>query len=313
MLAALSYPPIPLFHVGPLRLSLHGVMAAVGFLAGGWLAARHLTRRGFDGERYQSVLSWAIVGALLGARYFTTPAALVDGVPLGTALNPFSGNFSIMGGFAGGIIAGWWRMGKVELARLPTFDSSAFGLALGTVVGRIGDLIIVEHLGRATNLAWGYGVKPGYDLAPQHDRLECVAGEALSNGLCPIPQSAADMGLGVAGEPGIYHHVAMYDLLGAAVLLAVLYQVQKRFRLHYGQLISVWVVWYGFQRFLLDFLRIGSGDRQLGDFTWNQLSGLAAGLLGVALFVWFGRKTPVVTDEADSGMSGRISEVVRQG
>ena len=34
MLGVISYPPIPIFEVGPLNLSLHGVFAAVGFVVG---------------------------------------------------------------------------------------------------------------------------------------------------------------------------------------------------------------------------------------------------------------------------------------
>lgn len=290
MLAAISYPPIPIFHVGPLALSLHGVMAAFGFLAGAWIATRRLGARGFDTEAYQSVLSWALVGALVGARYLTTPAALIDGVPLGQALNPLGGNFSILGGFAGGILVGAWRVRRAGMPLLPVLDGSAFGLALGTVVGRVGDLIIVEHLGRATTVPWGYGIRPGYDVAPQHDALECAVG-------------------GVDGFCGVYHHVALYDLLGAAVLLGVLTLLARR-RLRYGQLFSVWVLWYGLQRFLLDFLRYGMGDRTLGPLTWNQVSGLGAALLGAGLLVWFGRRSPVVTEETDRALAGTAAPAV---
>lgn len=282
MVGVISYPPIPIFHLGPLALSLHGAFAALGFISGGWYVTKLLERRGFSAEAFQSVLSWALVGSLLGARYLTSPAAILDGTPLATALNPISGNFSIMGGFAGGILAGWWRMRKIGLPRLPTFDSASFGLAIGTIVGRIGDLAIVEHLGHATNVPWGYGIRPGYDVAPQHNALECTAAQAQANGFC-----------------GIYHHVAAYDMLGAVVLFFVLWAIQRRFRLRYGQLFTVWVMWYGLQRFLLDFLRYGMGDATVGSFTWNQLSGLAASLLGVGLFVWFGRRESVVSAETD--------------
>lgn len=289
LVAAISYPPIPIWDVGPIQFSLHGLFAAVGFIAGGWLATRELDRRGYDTVAYQSVLTWAIVGALLGARYLTSPAQLLAGDSLAQALNPVGGNFSIMGGFAGGILAGWWRMRQVDLPRPAVFDASAFGLALGTIVGRIGDLAIVEHLGSATNVAWGYGVRPGYDLAPQHDALECARAEALPSGLCPVPGT---------GDPGIYHHVAAYDLIGAVFTLAVLYLLSRRVRMHYGQLFSVWVIWYGLQRFVLDFLRFGNGDATLGAYTWNQISGLAGAALGVYLFVRF-RRTPIVSAEED--------------
>ncbi len=261
------------------------MFAAFGFVAGAWLATKFIREKGLDAEKYQSVLTWALVGALIGARYSTTPAALIDGKPFLEALSPLGGNFSIMGGFLGGILAGWWRMRTTGLPRLQTFDASTFGLALGTVVGRLGDLGIVEHLGKATTVAWGYGIKPGYDVAPQHDLLECTVATARSDGLC-----------------GVYHHVAMYDLIGAGILLGVLYLVYRNVSLRKGQLFAFWVIWYGLQRFVLDFMRIGSGDATLGPITWNQVSGLAGSLLGVGMFIWFGRRresAPVEPAEVD--------------
>ncbi len=291
LVAQIAYPPIPIFEVGPLRLSLHGLFAAIGFIAGGALATRYLMRRGYDGDKFQSVLSWALVGALLGARYLTSPATLMAGGSLADALNPINGNFSIMGGFAGGILAAWWRMNQVELARLPSFDAAAYGLVLGTIVGRIGDLAIVEHLGKATDVAWGYGVRPGYDLAPQHNGLECSTVEAGADAIC-----------------GVYHHVAAYDMLGAIVFFFVLMQIERRVDLRYGQLFSIWIVWYGLQRFVLDFMRFGNGDATIGSFTWNQISGLAGSLLGVVLFVWYARTQEVSSRENDLQISGATAE-----
>jgi phosphatidylglycerol---prolipoprotein diacylglyceryl transferase len=282
MLAVFTYPPIPIWQLGPIRFSLHGVFAALGFVLGAWLATREMGKRRFDTVKYQSALTWGLVGALLGARYFTMPAQLLNGVPLLQALNPVTGNFSIMGGFLGGILAGGWRMRQIGLPILPTLDMSAFGLALGTVVGRLGDLAIVEHLGRATTAWWGYGIRPGYDVAPQHDALECTTATVGADGFC-----------------GIYHHVALYDMIGAAILLGVLYFVYRRFRLHYGQLFFLWAAWYGFQRFLLDSLRYGEGDATVGPFTWNQVSGLAAAAAAVVMLLWMARSQPVVSAEND--------------
>jgi len=290
ILATLSYPPIPTLHLGGFHLSPHGLFIGLGILGGGWIATRRVARSGGDVAAYQAVLTYAIVGALIGARYLTAPAAILDGAGW-DALNPLAGNFSILGGFTGGIIAGLWRMRALKVPVLPTLDASAPGLALGTVIGRLGCLAIVEHLGKVTSLPWGYGVKPGYDLAPQHTGLECSASQVGPDGLC-----------------GIYHPVAAYDLIGAAILLVVLVVVARRISLRTGQLFGLWMAWYGLQRFLLDFLR--SGDATIGPITWNQLSGLIGGLAGLALLWWLGHRPevdPVSVDATRSSITHRGS------
>lgn len=293
MLAVISYPPIPIWEIGPLRFSLHGLFAALGFLAGAMVATRLLRQRGYDTEKYQSILTWGLIGAMLGARYLTAPASIAGGMPFLEALNPIQGNFSIMGGFAGGIIAGWLRTRMFGLSFLPFGDWSTFGLAVGTIVGRIGDLAIVEHLGAESDSLLAFGLKKGYQPAPQHTVLQAAC-EASDT---PVGEICAS-----------YHFSALYDQLGAVLLLGVLFLLVRVWRTrHYGQLLGFWVVWYGIQRFLIDFTRLVpdaelgalAADRTLGALTWSQWSALAGALLGVALIVVFGRTTPVVGEEAD--------------
>lgn len=284
MLAFISYPPIPAWDLGPISLSLHGLFAAIGFLVGAWLATIRVRRSGLDSLKYQSVITWGLIGALIGARYLTAPAAIIEGVPILDALHPIQGNFSMLGGFAGGISAGAWRMHRLGLPVLPTLDATAFGLALGAAVGRIGDLAIVEHLGRPTTVAWGYGVRPGYVLAPMHRSLQCAATD-LASGLCPVP--------GSPGLDGIYHHTAVYDMIGALLLLGVLFFVSRRYRLAGGQLLFLWMAWYGAQRgLIIDPLRAGTDtDAMIGPVTWNQLSGLVVAVVAVYVFLYLGRRS----------------------
>ena len=179
MIAAISYKPIPLFEVGPLSLSLHGVFAAAGFAAGAVLMIRAIRARRFDQEAVQSVLTWALIAALLGARLFTVPAHLGDaGYGLGDVVG-LAGDFSILGGYAGGVIGGVLRLRMLGMNVPVHLDFAAAGMAIGAVVGRIGDLALVEHLGSPTSFFLGYTVKPGYDLAPQHQALECTVESAV--------------------------------------------------------------------------------------------------------------------------------------
>jgi phosphatidylglycerol:prolipoprotein diacylglycerol transferase len=285
VIASISYPPIPIFELGPLNLSLHGLFAGIGFVVGAWLMLREVKRRGFDAEKVLSVLTWALVASILGARLFTVPAHMFEtGYGISDAIN-VSGDYSILGGYAGGIIGGVIRMRMLRLPVLALLDMAAPGLAVGAVVGRIGDLAIVEHLGSETSFFLGYTLKPGYDISPQHDVLE-----RLCN---------------VEGICGTYHHTGLYDMIGAMVLLGFIYYLMRHWSYRYGQMFSVWVMWYGVQRFLIDFTRLDAArngtvaDSVMGPFTGSQWGALGAALLGLALFVWFGRRSDVVSVERD--------------
>ena len=300
MLGAISYQPIPIFELGPLNLSLHGLFAAIGFIAGASLMLREVRRRGFDAEGTASVLSWALVASILGARLFTVPAHLGDpGYGLDNVIG-LAGDFSILGGFAGGILGGLLRLRMLRMPPIPYLDMAAAGLAVGAWVGRIGDLAIVEHLGSPTTFFLGYELRPGYDVSPQHDVLEVLCEGGIT---C-----------------GPYHHTGLYDLLGALVLWGVLVLLRKNWSgRHYGQLFSVWMIWYGLQRFLIDFTRLGAAkdtelnaiaDAVMGPFTGSQWGALATALGGIALLLLFARKQPVVTSAGDLALGARPEGVI---
>lgn len=296
-MASISYPPIPIWELGPLNLSLHGLFAGLGFVAGSMLMIRDVRRRGFDPDKTVSVLTWALVGSILGARFFTVPAHLGDpGYGLDDIFS-LAGDYSILGGYAGGILVGWWRFRRLEMPLWPYFDAAAAGLAIGAVVGRIGDIAIVEHLGGPTDFFLGYLLEPGYKPSPQH---------AVLQNLC-------DAGLFC----GPYHPTALYDMIGAAVLLGAIVWLSSHWKdRRYGQLFSFWILWYGLQRFLIDFTRLGAArdgittpdgtvvtgviaDSVMGPFTGSQWGGLGAAVLGGAMLVYFGRRSRVVSVEND--------------
>ncbi len=292
---AIAYKPIPIFELGPLTLSLHGLFAGVGFAVGAWLMIREARSRGFDTERIVSVLSWALVGSILGARLFTVPAHIGDTGYGFDDIVSVTGDYSILGGYAGGILVGWLRMRMTKADVAAHMDMAAAGLAIGAVVGRIGDVAIVEHLGGPTSFFLGFELRPGYDVAPQHDVLER---------LCEVDAVC-----------GPYHHTGLYDMLGAAVLLGVIFWLQRTWTTRrYGQMFSFWMIWYGLQRFFVDFARLGAArdglelpdgstvemisDSVMGPFTGSQWGGLGSAALGVLLLWWTGRNK-VVSEEQD--------------
>ena len=265
VLLSITYPPIPITQVGPISLSLHGVFAAIGFYVGASHALKLSDKDGADSILFSDALTWAIFGAILGARFFTIPAQLYNSPNYGWGdIFTLTGSYSIMGGMAGGIIAAYIKISILNKQDFKQYgDYAATGLILGTVVGRIGDLAIVEHLGRQTDSFLGYEVKPGYDLAPQHNSLECA--EPLLT--C-----------------GTYHHVAMYDLVLALGVFFIFRYFQQKFTFGKGAWIGLWAFWYGTQRAFLDTLRFGMGDATIGTLTWNQVGGTLLAILGIIFF-----------------------------
>ena len=94
-------------------------------------------------------------------------------------------------------------------------------------------------------------------------------------------------------------------MIGAAILLGALFFIYRRMRLRYGQLFWIWAAWYGAQRFLLDSLRVGSGDAMVGTMTWNQVSGFLIAAGAIVMLFLFDRRQRLVTPEEDQRLGAR--------
>ena len=176
---------------------------------------------------------------------------------------------SLLGGITGGVLAALPYMLRKKMGFWRTMDLAAPGMALGIFVGRIGDLIIGDHLGKPTSLPWGW---------------RCL-GEI--GGGPPVPASVYRAELAAGHPPSLgcfdvtLHQTALYDFLSAGVLLAVLLWVGRR-RHNIGFLILLWAAWYGVMRVILDSLRV---DRRYFGLTGSQILALAVVLVAGTLLV----------------------------
>src|SRR5579862_3529401 len=60
----------PGFHLGPVQIRFYGIAYAIAFLVGGWVAVRHLARRGVPQATSETIAFWTIVFGLIGARLY---------------------------------------------------------------------------------------------------------------------------------------------------------------------------------------------------------------------------------------------------
>jgi phosphatidylglycerol:prolipoprotein diacylglycerol transferase len=267
VLGAISYDPLVRIHLGPLSVSPHGLFIAIGFMVGARFMLPESRKRGMPDDVIYPLFTRAALGALVGARVAYVINHIGDYVdsPLDIFL-VWEGGISLIGGFIGAILFAVPRMRREHLSFWKVMDAAAPGMALGVVVGRIGDIIIADHLGKVTSFFLGYrcppiGVETGSPCAPT---------ELVSR---------------TAGA--VVHQTALYDQILAAVLLLVLIQLRKKPRFD-GFLILVFGLGYGMMRIFEDFLR--EDVRRLG-LTGSQWTALVTVCLCLfTLFVL--RRTP---------------------
>lgn len=267
----ISYSPLPTL----LGVTPHGLFAMLGIIAGAVLLRRQVRARGADVEITDNALIWAIPAAIIGARldYIVShPSAFSSPLEM---LEIWRGGLALFGGLIAGLGVGSLvaYRGGFHLPRL--LDVAAPSIALAVAIGRIGDLLLLDHLGKPTHsgLALAYRIRLGTQLAPGYEPSPAV--------YPPVGATCRDAGSFYAGCS--YQLTAAYDLVGA-LLLFVLLMLLRRTAYPSGLAISLWAFWYGTQRFALDFLR-GIDERPLLGMTGTQILAVVLASGGLALTV----------------------------
>lgn len=260
LVALLQFDPIEYIRLGPARLSPHGIATAVGFLAGARLLLPRTRAVGVADDLVHQMLWRALVGALIGARvaYAVNHLGEYTDDPL-SVLAVWEGGISLFGGIAGGVLGALPVMRKERLGFWRLMDRAAPGLALGIAIGRVGDLVVGDHLGRPTDVPWGF---------------ECSRADTASSCVAPFGQGV--------------HLPALYDLISVSTLLVVLL-VLRRYQPWTGFHIVVFAAWYGAGRFIEDFYRLD--DPVLAGLSGSQVTAL---VLSITALAWLalGRRTP---------------------
>jgi phosphatidylglycerol:prolipoprotein diacylglycerol transferase len=285
-LASIGWPVLDRIHLGgDFAISPHGVGIAVGFLFGAWILGREGQRRGVALEHVNQMVFWALVGAIVGARLFYVIAhwSEFDGVI--DALAIWRGGISLLGGIAGAVLVNLPLMRRYRYGFFQVMDGAVIGLSFGIAFGRIGDLIIGDHLGKPTSwpLAFRYegGLPAGFNCVAN------VCRETLQGGQQVVYSRTGATLLSAKGETlatgtGL-HQTALYDMVSATLLFLVLYLLSRGLRRE-GILTLTFGAWYGATRVFEDFLRV---DKRFFGLTGSQWTGLTVSAICVlTLLVW---------------------------
>ena len=159
-----------LFQIGPITIYSYGVMMALGFLAANWVVGKTLAAQGKDPNFSSTLVLWAAIGGLVGARllfildnwiaFLDNPIALI-----------FTGaGFVWYGGLIGGVVGVTLCIWRAGFSWFEVMDAVAPGIALGHGIGRIGCHLAGDgDWGPPTSLPWGVAYTKaivGWDYPP---------------------------------------------------------------------------------------------------------------------------------------------------
>lgn len=302
-LAAIGWEVLDRIRFGSdFAISPHGVGIAVGYILGSLWFARLGRRRGMSEGYMNAIVFWALVGALIGARFFWVVGHYSELDGFFDAFAVWRGGITLVGGIAGAVIATYPVVRRGGYGWFRTFDLAAVGIVFGIFIGRIGDLIIGDHLGKPTSWALAFTYEGGN-----------LAGFACRGGVCTqtllqgeqlleVTRGGAtltDLTTGQVLQQGIgVHQTALYDFIHTPFLFLLLLWLARR-GVRDGIISTTFFIWYGAGRLLTDFLRV---DKQWFGLTGSQWTAAAVAAVSVVLLIkWAvesrrGPRAPAVTE-----------------
>jgi prolipoprotein diacylglyceryl transferase len=251
LLASIPSPPISGFDLGPLRITFYGMCIALGVALAWSLTRRRYVAGGGDGVLMDRVLLWMVVGGFVGARlaYVSTHLSRFEGRWWGVVAI-WEGGIALYGGITLGAVVAITLLRRWDGdVRLFT-DAIAPALPLAQAIGRWGNYFNQELFGTPTDLPWGLEIDPV-------NRPEAY------------PDAAT------------FHPTFLYESLWNLGLVAVLLWAERRFPALRGRLIGLYLIGYGFMRFLLELIRTDTTFRFLGLSRngWVSVAVVAVGLV----------------------------------
>lgn len=159
-----------LITIGNFSVSSFGVMVAAGFIIGTWMAARSFEEMDLPGDAAWSILTWCVVGGLLGAKLWFV-AENVARNPEADAMDLLlsRAGLTFYGGFFGGLGLGLIGARVNKMKMLDALNGGAPTLAVGQALGRIGCFLVGDDYGYRSELPWAVafpnGLPPTVDAA----------------------------------------------------------------------------------------------------------------------------------------------------
>lgn len=251
-----------LFKIGPLTVNSYGIMLALAFIVGIFLAIKRAEKKGIDGNTIVNLAFIVMISAIVGSRLFYVLFHLSEFkgrwiytfLPVQPDGTIGLGGLIFLGGFVGALLSSAIYIHIKKMSFWKMADTVAPSLALGLFFGRIGCFLNGCCYGKVCDLPWGV-VFP--------------------------PQSPAGFQMGDVA----IHPTQLYSSAYGLIIFIILMLLDKKERFD-GFLFTFFLILYGISRFTVDFFRFYESQMFLIDgIGFNQILSLLLVITGVAVLI----------------------------
>jgi phosphatidylglycerol:prolipoprotein diacylglycerol transferase len=223
------------FQIGQVQVHWYGIIIASAVFIAALVGTSEARRRGEDPEHGWSMLLPVLVLAVIGARlYHVIHMWGYYSQNLGQIPQIWTGGLGIPGAVAGGAVAIVWYTRRHQLSTARWLDIFAPALLLGQAIGRLGNFVNQELYGPPTTLPWGIPIDAAHRV-PEWSNLTFYPVETTRF----VP---------------LFAYEALLNLVGLVLIL----WIARRFapRLYDGDVLLMYLVWYGAVRSYLETFRV---------------------------------------------------------
>lgn len=231
------------FTVFGLDIQWYGIIITVGLLLAMLYCFPKMKRFGLDADRTIDVVIGGVIGGILGARIYYVILRWDEYAGDWKSIFNFrGGGLAIYGGLIGAVIVGLiiCKIRKVKM--LPMLDIAFIGFLIGQGIGRWGNFVNQEAFGGNTDSILGM---TGGTIQ-----------QTIINESAYLDGSMYQEGLEISEKYAV-HPCFLYESLWCILGFVLLSLFAKR-RKFDGQILLMYLTWYGAERFLVEGLRSDS-------------------------------------------------------
>ena len=254
------------FTIFGLDIQWYGVIIVTGLLLAILYCFPRMKRFGIDSDRATDAVIAGVIGGIIGARLYYVAFRWDEYKgDIKAILNTRNGGLAIYGGIIGAVLIGliFCKIRKVKM--LPMLDIVVIGFLIGQGVGRWGNFVNQEAFG--TNTDSLFGMTGGRIQNTIMSSSAFLDGEMYQKGL--------EMSEKYAVHPCFLYESA-WCLLG--FLIFAFFSKKRKYD---GQILLMYMAWYGAERFVVEGLRTDS--LMIGNIRISQALSLVICIVSIIL------------------------------